>query len=49
MRTYCLDATHSITKRLDEIYSIVIRDDILGRGFPCTYMITNDHSVGSIV
>lgn len=50
VKAYCLDATHCITSRSDEIlYTIVIRDDRLGRGFPCGYMITNEHSLGPIV
>lgn len=50
VKAYCLDATHCITKRSDEIlYTIVIKDDYLGRGFPCAYMVTNDHSLGPIV
>jgi hypothetical protein len=50
VNTYCLDATYSITKRADDIlYTLVIRDPHLGRGFPCGYMVTNDHSLGPIV
>lgn len=50
VKAYCLDATYCITKRSDEIlYTIVIRDNRLGRGFPCGYMITNDHSLGPLV
>ncbi|OAD72396.1 hypothetical protein PHYBLDRAFT_169527 [Phycomyces blakesleeanus NRRL 1555(-)] len=48
--TFCMDATYSITQRLDDIlYTIVIRDQELDRGFPCAYMLTNDHSLGPIV
>ncbi|KAI9473956.1 MAG: hypothetical protein EXX96DRAFT_488370, partial [Benjaminiella poitrasii] len=50
VKAYCLDATYSISKSSDDImYTIVIRDDNLDRGFPCSYMITNNHSVGPIV
>ncbi|OAD70939.1 hypothetical protein PHYBLDRAFT_148157 [Phycomyces blakesleeanus NRRL 1555(-)] len=47
---FCMDATYSITQRLDDIlYTIVICDEELDRGFPCAYMLTNDHSLGPIV
>ncbi|OAD77249.1 hypothetical protein PHYBLDRAFT_164161 [Phycomyces blakesleeanus NRRL 1555(-)] len=48
--TFCMDATYIITQRSDDIlYTIVIRDEELDRGFPCAYMLTNDHSLGPIV
>ncbi|OAD68351.1 hypothetical protein PHYBLDRAFT_68897 [Phycomyces blakesleeanus NRRL 1555(-)] len=48
--TFCMDATYSITQRSDDIlYTIVIRNEELDRGFPCAYMLTNDHSLGPIV
>ncbi|OAD68362.1 hypothetical protein PHYBLDRAFT_150542 [Phycomyces blakesleeanus NRRL 1555(-)] len=48
--TFCMNATYSITQRSDDIlYTIVIRNEELDRGFPCAYMLTNDHSLGPIV
>ncbi|OAD66354.1 hypothetical protein PHYBLDRAFT_175166 [Phycomyces blakesleeanus NRRL 1555(-)] len=48
--TFYMDATYSITQRSNDIlYTIVIRDEELDRGFPCAYMLTNDHSLSPIV
>lgn len=50
VKVCCLDATHCITSISDEIlYIILIRDDRLGCGFPCGYMVTNKNSLGPIV
>ncbi|OAD80242.1 hypothetical protein PHYBLDRAFT_140246 [Phycomyces blakesleeanus NRRL 1555(-)] len=47
---FCMDATYSITQKSNDIlYTIVIRDEELDRGFPCAYMLTNDHSLGPII
>ena len=47
---FCLDATHSITSSISDIlYTLIIRDNRIGRGWPVAYMITNDHSTGPIV
>lgn len=49
-KTFCLDATHSISKRYrDILYTIVIRNDFIDGGHPVAYMVTNDHSIGPIV
>lgn len=48
-RTFCLDATYNISRRVDDIlYSIVVRDELIDRGHPVAYMITNDHSLGPV-
>ncbi|OAD74567.1 hypothetical protein PHYBLDRAFT_145004 [Phycomyces blakesleeanus NRRL 1555(-)] len=48
--TFCMDATYSITQRSNDIlYTIVIHDEELDRGFPCAYMLINYHSLDSIV
>jgi hypothetical protein len=47
--TMCLDATYGICAQSSVImYSIVIRDDDIDRGFPGAYMFTNDQTIGSI-
>ncbi|KAG1504538.1 hypothetical protein G6F52_012175 [Rhizopus delemar] len=49
-KAFCLDATHSISSNLSAIvYTLIIRDDSIGRGWPVDYMITNDRSTGPIV
>ncbi|OBZ80315.1 hypothetical protein A0J61_11636, partial [Choanephora cucurbitarum] len=48
--SFCLDSTHGISSNIaDVLYTSIIRDDTIGRGWPVAYMITNDHSVGPIV
>ena len=48
--SFCLDSTHGISSNIaDVLYTLIIRDDTIGRGWPVAYMITNDHSVGPIV
>lgn len=47
---FCLDATHSISSNMaDILYTLIIRDNSIGRGWPVAYMITNDHGTGPIV
>ncbi|KAG2193588.1 hypothetical protein INT47_007391 [Mucor saturninus] len=47
---FCLDATHSISSNMaDILYTLIIRDNRIGRGWPVTYMITNDHGTEPIV
>lgn len=49
-KTFCLDATHGISNGLSDIlYTLIIRENSIGRGWPVAYMITNDHSTGPIV
>ncbi|KAG1543115.1 hypothetical protein G6F47_011492 [Rhizopus delemar] len=49
-KAFCLDATHGISSNLSDIlYTLIIRDDSIGRGWPVAYMITNDRSTGPIV
>jgi hypothetical protein len=48
--SFCLDATHGISQNIDEIlYTLIIRDKHIGRGWPVAYMVTNDKTVGPIV
>lgn len=47
--TFCLDATYGISRRVNDIlYSIVVRDELIDRGHPVAYMITNDHTLGPV-
>ncbi|OAD74578.1 hypothetical protein PHYBLDRAFT_67505 [Phycomyces blakesleeanus NRRL 1555(-)] len=48
--SFCLDATHGISEKIDEIlYTLLIHDEEIGRGWPVAYMITNDRGVSPIV
>ncbi|KAG1056753.1 hypothetical protein G6F43_001373 [Rhizopus delemar] len=48
-KAFCLDATHGISSNLSDIlYTLIIRDDSIGRGWPVAYMITNDRSTDPI-
>ncbi|KAG2192873.1 hypothetical protein INT47_006045 [Mucor saturninus] len=47
---FCLDASHSISSNMaDILYTLIIRDNSIGRGWPDAYMITNDHGTGLMV
>jgi hypothetical protein len=47
--TMCLDAIYGICAQSSVImYSIVIRDDDIDRGFLEAYLFTNDQTIGSI-
>ncbi|KAG1519856.1 hypothetical protein G6F52_008218 [Rhizopus delemar] len=49
-KALCLDVAHGISSNLSDIlYTLIIRDDSIGRGWPVAYMVTNDRSTGSIV
>ncbi|EIE76945.1 hypothetical protein RO3G_01649 [Rhizopus delemar RA 99-880] len=49
-KAFCLDVTPSISNNLSDIlYTLIVRDDSIGRGWPVAYMVTNDRSTGSIV
>ncbi|KAG1452047.1 hypothetical protein G6F57_016016 [Rhizopus arrhizus] len=48
-KALCLDVAHGISSNLSDIlYTLIIRDDSIGRGWPVAYMVTNDRSTGSI-
>ncbi|OAD78862.1 hypothetical protein PHYBLDRAFT_140913 [Phycomyces blakesleeanus NRRL 1555(-)] len=48
--SFCLDATYGISGKIDEIlYTLLIHNEEIGRGWPVAYMITNDRDVGPIV
>jgi hypothetical protein len=48
--SFCLDATHGISQNIDQVlYTLLIRDNAIGRGWPVGFMITNDKTVGPIV
>ncbi|OAD68589.1 hypothetical protein PHYBLDRAFT_63502 [Phycomyces blakesleeanus NRRL 1555(-)] len=41
--SFCLHATYGISEKIDKIlYTLLIRDEEIGRGWPVAYMITND-------
>ncbi|OAD66587.1 hypothetical protein PHYBLDRAFT_175135 [Phycomyces blakesleeanus NRRL 1555(-)] len=41
--SFCLDIMSGISEKIDEIlYTLLIRDEEIGRGWPVAYMITND-------
>jgi hypothetical protein len=49
-KSFCLDGTHGISSSISDIlYTLIIRDNNVGRELPVAYMITNDHSTGPIV
>ncbi|OAD75183.1 hypothetical protein PHYBLDRAFT_166938 [Phycomyces blakesleeanus NRRL 1555(-)] len=44
-QSFCLDATHSISSRSDEVlYTLVTRHPQTGKGFPVAYMVTNNQT-----
>jgi hypothetical protein len=48
--SFCLDTTHGISQNIDQVlYTLLIRDNAIGRGWPVGFMITNDKTVGPIV
>ncbi|OAD68579.1 hypothetical protein PHYBLDRAFT_73743 [Phycomyces blakesleeanus NRRL 1555(-)] len=48
--SFCLDATHAISGKIDEIlYTLLVCDKEIGRGWPVAFMVTNDRGVGPIV
>ncbi|SAL96321.1 hypothetical protein [Absidia glauca] len=49
-KSFCLDATHNICHSIQTVlYSLVIRHPISGRGYPVSYMITNNRGVAPLV
>ncbi|OAD71068.1 hypothetical protein PHYBLDRAFT_72501 [Phycomyces blakesleeanus NRRL 1555(-)] len=48
--SFCLDATHAISSNVNEIlYTLLVRDKDIGRGWPVAFMVTNDRGVSPIV
>ncbi|OAD68776.1 hypothetical protein PHYBLDRAFT_150368 [Phycomyces blakesleeanus NRRL 1555(-)] len=48
--SFCLDATHAISSNMNEIlYTLLVRDEDIGRGWPVAFMVTNDQGVSPIV
>ncbi|OAD76753.1 hypothetical protein PHYBLDRAFT_165265 [Phycomyces blakesleeanus NRRL 1555(-)] len=41
--SFCLDTTHVISSNVNEIlYTLLVRDEDIGRGWPVAFMVTND-------
>ncbi|OAD79042.1 hypothetical protein PHYBLDRAFT_62193 [Phycomyces blakesleeanus NRRL 1555(-)] len=48
--SFCYDTTHAISGKIDEIlYTLLVCDKEIGRGWPVAFMVTNDWGVGPIV
>ena len=48
--SFCMDATHDVYQGVDVImYTLLISDEEICRGWPVAYMITNDQTVAPIV
>ncbi|KAL0088727.1 hypothetical protein J3Q64DRAFT_1808890 [Phycomyces blakesleeanus] len=47
--SFCLDATHAISGKIDEIlYTLLVHDKEISRGWPVAFIVTNDQGVGPI-
>ena len=48
--SFCLDATHDVSQNASVImYTLLVRDEEICRGWPVGYLLTNDHSTGPVV
>ncbi|OAD65366.1 hypothetical protein PHYBLDRAFT_176276 [Phycomyces blakesleeanus NRRL 1555(-)] len=48
--SFCLNTTHAISSNVNEIlYTFLVRDKDIGRGWPVAFMVTNDQGVSPIV
>ncbi|OAD75676.1 hypothetical protein PHYBLDRAFT_143924 [Phycomyces blakesleeanus NRRL 1555(-)] len=48
--SFCLDVTHAISSNVNEIlYTLLMRDEDIGRVWPVAFIVTNDRGVSPIV
>lgn len=48
--SFCLYTTHGISSSISDIlYTLLIREDSIGRGWPVAYMIISYHGTGLII